>query len=565
MMKKCSLAILVMFLISIVIANSSCGGSVNNQLSSTQPPPKIEVAGVNTSEFLQLRKVMGDVVVQAKTSANQDQKSLLTQVETILGAVQSDSQVENVVLQKTENEQIISNLLEKAVGALAQYLGIPSPIAEAAAKGIGEVSSLVGQWWGMGKMGWARITLADKGVITLVYQKDLKEVWVNADVSNPAGSLSMYTPVEISSVKSDNAGSSPAAVMLKAVVGNSKVAYRFGTSSSSVTKTPTPSQSATQQPSAQYTNVTYYQFLSGFSKLTDLQQQDYLNKYKGKGVKWIGEVSEVTSEGSGFIVTFKYDYGWAQVIMDITQKAVLSTTNKGDLVMYEGIVDNLEKLLPTALGLFSVKLKSGRIISQQVLEPVWALSFIQYFDKGQVLITEDYLYILNTNSKSSSIVTAVDVQMGKKRWEKEYPEYYFRLAHHIIGHNEQCIFLNWFDGRDYLQAIDKTTGTIVWTQQFQQNFNETSEMAEKRVVESKGMGFVTGNEVGRETKMGNSSYKIGLFSLTANRLSDGQLLWEKKWQDITLLGSTKNLLLVFSYSRQAKANTLEAYKVSEVQ
>jgi hydrogenase maturation factor len=229
MIKKYSFFAVVIFLISFMLANPGCGDSAYIQTSPIKTPPKIEVAGINSLELLQLCKVLDDVLAKADTTANQDQKSLLNQIEAILGTVKSDSKVEDVVLTKTENEELILAMLEGTIGILSQsFLGIDSKIAAALAKGVGELSAKITAWWASRQMGWVKITLQNRGTISLVYQKDLKEVWSTCDVASPAGSVYVFTRVEMETVQPDNAGSSASAVLLKAVVDDSKVTYKFG-------------------------------------------------------------------------------------------------------------------------------------------------------------------------------------------------------------------------------------------------------------------------------------------------------------------------------------------------
>jgi hypothetical protein len=313
MIKKCTLATILLFLVLAMLITSSCGGKVNNQLSINSTPPTIQVAGIDTLELVQLRTVVDDVVVYAKTSANQDQKRLLSQIETILGVVKSDSKIDNVVLQKTENEQIILAFLEGTVGILTEpLLGIKSEIAAYLAKGIGDLSGKITEWWETRKIGWVKITVPDKGTITLVYQKDLKEVWVTCDVPNPAGSVSMYTPVEISVVQPDNAGSSAASVMLKALVGNSKVAYRFGGTSATATH---PTTQAIENTSTVVGTSTVHNIsAAAFSDFTIVYThgggivKTYDSSYYGQIFRITGKVfdtliSGVSLEGShGYVV-----------------------------------------------------------------------------------------------------------------------------------------------------------------------------------------------------------------------------------------------------------------------
>lgn len=201
-------------------------------------PSEIEVAGTDLSELIQLCGVVKEVTVYTEKSANQDQKQLLSKMEMILGTVRSDSKINNTVLQKTEEERLILDFLEETIGNGAEYfLHIPSIIASTAAKKIEELSSLIGQWLEMRDIAYATITVKDIGTIGLVYQRDLKEIWVNCNVSNPAGLVSMYSPVEFREIQPDNAGSSAAAILLEPVVENSRVAYRFGVFSTLTTTT----------------------------------------------------------------------------------------------------------------------------------------------------------------------------------------------------------------------------------------------------------------------------------------------------------------------------------------
>ncbi len=230
---------LILLICAAVILTTTFGCNGNTVIETTiSTPPKIEVAGTDIDELIELCGVVGEVITYNKKSANQDQKQLLSQLEMILGTVKSDSKIDNTVLEKTEEEQIILGLLEGAFAIGVEYFyHIPSVIASYAAGKIEELSSLIGQWWEMRDIGYATITVQDRGTIGIVYQRDLKEVWVNSNVSNPDGSVSMYTPVEFRELQSGNAGSSASAILLKPVVENSRVAYKFGVIPTSTTTT----------------------------------------------------------------------------------------------------------------------------------------------------------------------------------------------------------------------------------------------------------------------------------------------------------------------------------------
>lgn len=303
------------------------------------------------------------------------------------------------------------------------------------------------------------------------------------------------------------------------------------------------------------------QFLEGFSNLTEVQQQSYFSSYKGKKVRWIGEVAEVTSEGGGYIVSFDADSGWVDVGMDGSQKAVVSDTDKGDLVVYEGVIDSYYEKFEMMSYTTAVGLKSGRIV-EQVLQPVWEKEF-RYFHTE--IVTDGEACFAALDSASVYYMTAVDGATGNVLWKKPHHELDSNMKQDFAGYSEEYVFYYYFDGQWNLLAIDRDTGDTAWSDVFTTGLGELQPYAQA-AAEERVTGVVSG-DTGAQTQIGGTQFKLDSlnFGLTATRLSDGRLLWEKNWpQSIKALGSTEDLLIVFNHPSSAGAAKLQAFKVSDV-
>ena len=196
---------------------------------TTAAKAELEVANLNRSELTELREVVEEVLVQVKIIADEDQKSLLDQAEILLGAIQPESELRDLVGEKTEEERLILDLLEGIFAVGADYFyKIPSLIAGAIAKGAEELGNQITEWQVLGQVSFARVTRTDSGIMEVVYHKEQGEVWVSFDIYDPVGRVVMYIPVEPALVSSEGGGNILLSEGVKPVLENCRIAYQFG-------------------------------------------------------------------------------------------------------------------------------------------------------------------------------------------------------------------------------------------------------------------------------------------------------------------------------------------------
>lgn len=191
-----------------------------------------EVANLDRSELLELRRVIEEALAYAKVLANQDQKQLLVQAEEVLAQIQAQTELRDLVAEKTEERRLILDLLEGLFSTGVEYFyKIPSPISEAMAKGAEELGNRIAEWQILGQLSFARVTDPDVGKMEVVYYKGRGEVWASFDTCNPAGQVCVYVPVEPALVSPAGGGNILLSKGVKPIAGKSRIAYRFSTAS----------------------------------------------------------------------------------------------------------------------------------------------------------------------------------------------------------------------------------------------------------------------------------------------------------------------------------------------
>jgi len=194
----------------------------------------IEVANFNLPDLIELRKVVGEVLLCTKMRANEDEKRLVDQAEVVLAVIKPKAELHDLVRAKTEEERLLLDGLATVFAEGLKYwarvfhnIDVPSPIGEAIAKAAEELGNQIAEWWWLGEVGFANITKAGTGVMRIVYDRRPGEVWVIVDVYNPPGQLYMYIPVEPALASYPGVGNVILSEGVKPVIDKCKIAYRF--------------------------------------------------------------------------------------------------------------------------------------------------------------------------------------------------------------------------------------------------------------------------------------------------------------------------------------------------
>lgn len=95
-------------------------------------------------------------------------------------------------------------------------------------------------------------------------------------------------------------------------------------------------------------------------KKTDLQKDERWKEFKGRKVKWTGEVTSVGESMFGGLelqVKMNPDTWTSDLLIDLkdSQRSRATRLNKGDLVTFTGILDSWGSILP-------ITLKDGEIV-----------------------------------------------------------------------------------------------------------------------------------------------------------------------------------------------------------
>lgn len=206
----------------------------------TTPAATLEVANFDLPELIELRKAIEEVITTARLIANEEERRLLSQTDVVLGAIQSDSKLHNLVAEKTEEDRLILDVLGGifSVG-VEHFYNIPSPVAWAITKGAEELGNRIAEWQVLGHLSFATVTQPDSGIMEVVYYKEQGEVWVNFDIYDPVGRVAMYIPVEPRLVSYEGRGNVVLSEGVRPVMERCRIAYRFG--AISIPATPVPS------------------------------------------------------------------------------------------------------------------------------------------------------------------------------------------------------------------------------------------------------------------------------------------------------------------------------------
>ena len=103
--------------------------------------------------------------------------------------------------------------------------------------------------------------------------------------------------------------------------------------------------------------------------LTELQREQLWNAYKGKSVRWIGELEDVESLRSGIRAAFSPGI---EVVFDESQMATLSALEKGELCMYSGTLESFGDSYSSYHGVRNtLRLGNGKVIAPEVISLLW--------------------------------------------------------------------------------------------------------------------------------------------------------------------------------------------------
>ena len=113
----------------------------------------------------------------------------------------------------------------------------------------------------------------------------------------------------------------------------------FGGGNKTQTATPTATENV------ECIDLKFYDFWSMFSpysKYTSLQKKEKFKEYKGKCVKWSGQVDSVSEKGDKMIVRFTSVAASSTVVVKLLpdQKEKLTSYSKGDKITFEAILDS---------------------------------------------------------------------------------------------------------------------------------------------------------------------------------------------------------------------------------
>lgn len=264
------------------------------------PQATAEVANLDRSELTELRGVVEEVLTQAELIANEDEKRLLAQAEMVLATIQTESILRDLVAEKTEEERLILDLLEGIFAVGAEYFyKIPSLIAGAIAKGAEELGNQIAEWQVLGQLSFARVTQPDSGIMEVVYHKELGEVWVDFDIHDPAGRVSMYIPVEPDLVSSEGGGNILLSQGVGPVMENVRIAYRLGGTTVSTALDPSDLVKAFYEAfsNEKYSEVTSYYGPEGQAMIL-ATREGYKQMYpeKSEATIWIDAITSAIGE-----------------------------------------------------------------------------------------------------------------------------------------------------------------------------------------------------------------------------------------------------------------------------
>ncbi len=195
----------------------------------TTPAATLEVANLNLSELIELREAIEQFITSARLIANEEETRLLSQANVVLAAIQSNSNLHNIVAEKTEERQLVLDILGGIFRVGVQrFYNIPSPVAWAITKGAEELGNRIAEWQVLGCLSLATVTQPDSGVMEVVYHKEQGEIWANFNIYDPVGRVCMYIRVEPALVSFEGGGNILLSEGVKPVTGKCRIAYHFG-------------------------------------------------------------------------------------------------------------------------------------------------------------------------------------------------------------------------------------------------------------------------------------------------------------------------------------------------
>jgi len=429
MLKRC-----VFLVVSVALMLSLIACAKQSPEKVTQPSVSssiIEVANFNLSELIELQKVVGEVLSHAKTVADENQKRLVNQAEALLGAIQPDSKLRDIVTEKTEEQRLILDFLKGIFAIGAEYFyKIPSPVAGAIAKSAEELGNQIAEWQVLGQLSFARITQPDTGVMEVVYYKHLGEVWASFDISNPVGRVCIYIPVRPALVSPAGGGNILLSEGVRPILENSKVAYRFGTPSiptstpAALPLTPSQTQKTPAEPrvEAQYIDLTpgqIYALVISSSSLTELQREQNWNKLKGKLVRWSGDVQDVLSNNTvvvhqsfqgSFLAVVNFKPSWSNQLAQLAKDQRIFYSARLVKIMKLGDSDYSGYHLNIFAWGLGLALDQGELTASPIPAPIQGTYIETPEAKGKVIVVS-HSWVGNKYLLQSSPGPGVNVQI----------------------------------------------------------------------------------------------------------------------------------------------------------
>jgi len=206
---------------------------------STEAPisaTALQVANLGVSELIELRSVIREVLTQAELTANEDENLLLNQSEIVLEGIASDSELCDIVGEKTEEDRLKLDLLSKTFAAgviwwAKVFHGVaipPSPVFDAITAGAEDLGNRIGAWLVLGQTGYVKMTDPDNGVMDILYETGSGVIWAQFQVYEPAGGIYIRVPVEPRLVSSEGGGNIILSEGIRPIMETVRIAYRLG-------------------------------------------------------------------------------------------------------------------------------------------------------------------------------------------------------------------------------------------------------------------------------------------------------------------------------------------------
>lgn len=259
MLKKCVLLAIVM---AMMLSLFACTGSGPEKIT----PPSvssstIEVANLKWSDLRELHGAMLELLESVGTTANEEERTLLTKAKLIVDEIKPDAERRDLVGEKTEGDRLKLDLLGKAFAAgviwwAKVFHGVdipPSPVFDTITEGAEELGNRIGAWLVLGQTGYVKVTDPDNGIMDILYETDLGIIWAQFQVYEPAGSIYIRVPVEPALVSGEGQGNIILSEGVRPVMENCKITYRFGeVTEPTPTPFPSPAPTPTVGPSVRW-------------------------------------------------------------------------------------------------------------------------------------------------------------------------------------------------------------------------------------------------------------------------------------------------------------------------